>query len=195
MIYLELFLEFLRIGAVSFGGGYGMISMLSEMTASHGWLTESEFLNLVAVAESTPGPIVINMATFIGSAQGGIIGSLVATLGAVTPSFILILLIAAVVNSFLEYKGVKAFLGGVRPCVIGLILGTATTMLLSVLLGIGKSGDVPAPDVFGILIFALICVFSATWKKLRGRSVSPILLILISGALGIFFGYISQEII
>ena len=95
MIYLELFLTFLQVGAVSFGGGYAMISLIREKVLLHGWLTEGELLNMIAVSESTPGPIAVNMATFVGSAQGGILGSFLATLGVVLPSFIIILLIAA----------------------------------------------------------------------------------------------------
>ena len=96
MIYLQLFLNFLMIGALSFGGGYGMISLVRETVLRHGWLTEAEFLSFVAVSESTPGPLAINMATFIGSSQGGFPGALIATLGVVLPSFFIILLIAAV---------------------------------------------------------------------------------------------------
>ena len=107
MIYLELFLTFLQVGAVSFGGGYAMISLIREKVLLHGWLTEGELLNMVAVSESTPGPIAVNMATFVGSAQGGIIGSLLATFGVVLPSFIIILLIAAVIRNFLKYNGVQ----------------------------------------------------------------------------------------
>ena len=98
MIYLKLFLNFLMIGALSFGGGYGMVSLVRETVISNGWLTESEFLNFIAVSESTPGPLAVNMATFIGSAQGGILGSFLATLGVVLPSFIIILLIAALLG-------------------------------------------------------------------------------------------------
>lgn len=87
MIYLRLFLNFLMIGALSFGGGYGMVSLVRERVLSNGWLTENEFLNFIAVSESTPGPLAVNMATFIGSTQGGILGSFVATLGVVLPSF------------------------------------------------------------------------------------------------------------
>ena len=87
MIYLELFLTFLQIGAFSFGGGYGMISLIREKVLMHGWLTEEELLNMIAVAESTPGPIAVSMATFIGSEQGGIPGAMLATLGVVLPSF------------------------------------------------------------------------------------------------------------
>ena len=83
MIYLKLFLNFLMIGALSFGGGYGMVSLVRETVISNGWLTESEFLNFIAVSESTPGPLAVNMATFIGSTQGGILGSFLATLGVV----------------------------------------------------------------------------------------------------------------
>ena len=91
MIYLELFLHFLKIGAVSFGGGYGMISLIRETVLENGWLTENEFLSFIAVSESTPGPLAVNMATFIGSSQGGVAGSFFATLGVILPSFIIIL--------------------------------------------------------------------------------------------------------
>ena len=87
MIYLKLFLTFFKIGAVSFGGGYGMISLIREEVISNGWLTEEKLLNMIAVSESTPGPIAVNIATFIGSNQAGILGSFFATLGVVTPSF------------------------------------------------------------------------------------------------------------
>ena len=95
MILLQLFWNFLVIGAVSFGGGFGMISLVREVVLGHGWLTESEFLSFIAVSESTPGPLAVNMATFIGSSQAGLPGALVATLGVVLPSFVIILLVAA----------------------------------------------------------------------------------------------------
>ena len=104
MIYLKLFLNFLMIGALSFGGGYGMVSLVRETVISNGWLTESEFLNFIAVSESTPGPLAVNMATFIGSTQGGILGSFLATLGVVLPSFVIILLIAAVLKNLMRYQ-------------------------------------------------------------------------------------------
>jgi len=99
MIYLQLFLNFLMIGALSFGGGYGMISLVRETVLGHGWLTESEFLSFIAVSESTPGPLAVNMATFIGASQAGLAGSFVATVGVVLPSFVIILLIAAALHS------------------------------------------------------------------------------------------------
>ena len=128
---IRLFWNFLMIGALSFGGGYGMISLVRETVLSNGWLTESEFLSFIAVSESTPGPLAVNMATFVGSSQGGFWGALVATLGVVLPSFLLLLLIAAVLRNLMKYRGVEAFLSGVRPCVVALILATAVTMGLN----------------------------------------------------------------
>ena len=89
-IYLELFLSFFKIGLFTFGGGYAMISLVMETSVTKGWLSESEILNFIAICESTPGPIAINMATFVGSSQAGILGSICATLGVVLPSFIII---------------------------------------------------------------------------------------------------------
>ena len=184
MIYLQLFLTFFEIGLFTFGGGYAMISLIREKALTFGWLTEEELLNIIAVSESTPGPIAVNMATFVGSTQGGILGSLVATLGIVLPSFMVILLIAAFIRNFLKYKGVQAFLGGVRPCVIALILATAVTMLLSTLLGITTVSGGFAPDIRGIIIFATLVAISLIFKKIKKKKPSPILMILISAGLG-----------
>lgn len=139
MIYLKLFFSFLIIGAVSFGGGYGMISLIRETVLSNNWLSEEEFLNFIAVSESTPGPLAVNMATFIGSSKGGILGSFFATLGVILPSFFIILLIAALLKNFMKYAGVQAFLAGIRPCVVAMILSTAVTMFLSVAVTAGDS--------------------------------------------------------
>ena len=108
----QLFWTFLEIGAVSFGGGYGMISLIREKVLLHGWLEETQFLSFIAVSESTPGPLAINMATFIGSSQAGMAGAICATLGVVLPSFFIILLIAALIHNLLQYAGVNAFLSG-----------------------------------------------------------------------------------
>ena len=184
MIYLKLFLTFFEIGMFTFGGGYAMISLIREKALAFGWLTEEELLNMIAVSESTPGPIAVNMATFVGSAQGGILGSLAATLGVVLPSFIVILLIAAFIHNFLKYRGVQAFLGGVRPCVVALILATAITMLLSTVLGITTVSGGFSPDVRGIIILAALTVITLIFKKIKKKKPSPILMILISAGLG-----------
>ena len=183
-ILIELFLTFLKIGAVSFGGGYGMISLIREESLSHGWLTEAELLNFIAVAESTPGPIAVNMATFIGSSQAGFLGSLLATLGVVLPSFIIILIIAALINELLKYGGVKAALMGVRPAISAMIIATAFTLFLSLAFSLTSFRGEVKFDVRSVIIFALIAAISLLYKKYKKKTFSPILLILISGALG-----------
>ena len=184
MIYITLFLTFMEVGLFTFGGGYAMISIIREKVLANGWLAEGELLNMIAVAESTPGPIAVNMATFVGSSQGGILGALAATLGVVLPSFIIILVIAALIRNFLKLKAVSAFLGGVRPCVAALILGVAVTMLLGNFLGISVIGDAFAPDLRALLIFALLSVAAILFKRIKGKQASPILIILLSAALG-----------
>ena len=184
MIYLELFLTFLQVGAFSFGGGYGMIAMIRELTLMHGWLTEAELINFIAVAESTPGPIAVNMATFVGSSQGGILGSLCATLGVVLPSFIIILIIAAAISGLMRFAGVKAFLGGIRPCVIGLILATAFTMFSAVVLGSSTIDAGMSLDVRALVIFGLLTTTALISKFVFRKKLSPILMILISAGLG-----------
>lgn len=184
MIYLKLFLTFFEIGIFTFGGGYAMISLIREKTLALGWLTEEELLNMIAVSESTPGPIAVNMATFVGSSQGGILGSLMATLGVVLPSFVIILLISALIRNFLKYKGVQAFLGGVRPCVVALILATAVTMALSTLLDVTTLVGGFAPDIRGIIILAILVSVALIFKRIKKKKPSPILMILISAGLG-----------
>ena len=188
MICLKLFLTFLKIGAVSFGGGYGMISLIREDCLSNGWLTETELLNFIAVAESTPGPIAVNMATFVGSSQGGLLGSALATLGVVLPSFIIILLIATLLTKLLRYAGVKAVLGGIRPAVVGMILATALTFFLRVIFQITtieKGGF--CFEWKSLCIFALISALALSYSKWKKKAFSPILLIVISGVLGVLF--------
>ena len=184
MIYLKLFLTFFEIGLFTFGGGYAMISLIRDKALALGWLTEEELLNMIAVSESTPGPIAVNMATFVGSTQGGVLGSLMATLGVVLPSFIIILLISAVIRNFLKYNGVQAFLRGVRPCVVALILTTAITLTLSTLLSFTDIKSEIFPDVRGIIILATLVAFALVFKKIKKKKPSPIFMILISAGLG-----------
>ena len=187
MIYLKLFLTFFKIGAVSFGGGYGMLSMMREQVLSHGWLTDDTLLNFIAVAESTPGPIAINMATFIGASQAGVLGSLCATLGVVLPSLLIILCIAAFAGKLLKRAGVRAAINAVTPAIIGMLLATAISMLILVVLGISTVGTPIAFDFRALLIFLLLLGFTTLYKRLKKRAFSPILLILLSGGLGILF--------
>ena len=182
---LHLFLTFLEIGTVSFGGGYGMISLIREKVLANGWLSEEEFVSFIAVSESTPGPLAINMATFIGACKAGLAGAFFATLGVVLPAFLIILCIAALIRDLLKYAGVKAFLSGVRPCVVALILSTGITMLLDSLLQIPQIGDAISFNLHGILIFVLLLAADFLFAKCRKKQLSPILLILLSAILGL----------
>ena len=184
MIYLELFLNFLKIGVVSFGGGYGMIPLIQETVVTKGWLSQEQILNFIAVSESTPGPIAINMATFIGSSQGGILGSFIATLGIVLPSFVIILIIASLAKNLMKFAGVKATLNGIRPTIVGMIFATFVTMFISTIFGIKTIESVFSFDWKGLVIFTVVVIIAVAYKLIRKKSLSPIILIIFSGGLG-----------
>lgn len=185
MILLKLFLTFLGIGAVSFGGGYGMISAVREAVLQNGWLSEEEFMSFIAVVETTPGPLAVNMATFVGSSQAGMLGALLATLGVVLPSFVILLILAALTGRMLRFAGVNAFLSGIRPCVVALILGTAATMSLDTLLGFqGVSGGFHA-DLRAVFLLAFLFAVRFGAEKWLKKTPPPPLMILLSAVLGI----------
>lgn len=193
-LYLDLFLTFLKIGATTFGGGYAMIPLVTDEVVSHGWMAVEQVLNFIAVAESTPGPVAINMATFIGATQGyaqsgiwgALLGATCSTLGVVLPSVIIILIIASLIKGLMKYKGVQGFLNGVRPVAIGLILGTAIKMILSVIFSIERvKASAFTFDWKAAVIFAIVAGIHIGYKKWRKKNVSAILLILISAGLGI----------
>ena len=185
MIYLQLFLTFLEIGTVSFGGGYGMIALISEKVTSLGWMTETELQNFIAVSEVTPGSLAVSVATFVGAEKGGFLGALVATVGVVLPSFIIIVLIAAVIKNLLKYSGVQAFLSGIQPAVIGMIIATAVTMGLKTLLSLSTFGDPVSPDVKGLVILAILATIHILTLKIKKKRPSPIVMILVSAGLGL----------
>lgn len=185
-ILLQLFLTFFKIGAVSFGGGYAMIPLITEEAIAFG-LTTEQVMNFIAVAESTPGPIAINMATFIGSSQAGFLGSLLATLGVVLPSFIIILLIAALIGGLLKFAGVNAFVKGIRPVVVGLIIATGITMILSVVLSLETISAGISLNWKALVIFSVLTIIFYLYKHFKKKTLSPILLILIAAVLGIVF--------
>ena len=139
----------------------------------------------MAVSESTPGPVAINMATFIGSSKGGLLGSILATLGVVLPSFIIILIIASLINNLLKKSGVAAFLKGVRPCVVALIISAGITLGLKTLLGFKGINEKLNIDYKAIIIFIVIMLLSLIIKKIIKKKPSPIILIIISAFLGI----------
>ena len=179
MKYLLLFLEFFKIGLFSFGGGYGMLPLMEETVVGREWLTSSQFFDFVGVAESTPGPIAINMATFIGASQAGILGSALATLGVVLPSFIIILLIAAVLKNLTDNRYFAGFMKGVKPVVTGLILATGTLLLL-------RSAVVEAKvNWFALLVFGIVALAAWGSQKFFKKKLTAVPIILISAGIGI----------
>ena len=183
MIFLMLFIEFFKVGLFTFGGGFAMIPLIEDIVVSYGWLTEAEFYNLIGICESTPGPVAINMATYIGSEQGGLFGSFCATLGVVLPSFIIIVLIAAILKNFTENRFFRGFIRGVKPVVAALILATGTTLLLKNI-GISLSGTFK-PGWAAIIVLAAVTALYFFFKILFKKKLSAIQIILISAVLGV----------
>ncbi len=180
MIYLKLFISFLIIGTVSFGGGYGMISIVRDTVLANNWLTESQFISFIAVSESTPGPLAVNMATFVGASQAGFLGALVATLGVILPAFIIILLISIVLKNLIKNPAVEAILNAVRPCTIALILATALILAVETLFP-------SQADIRAIFIMAILAFVHFLYNRIAHHSPSPILMIILSAVLGILF--------
>ena len=191
MIYWQLFFTFLKVGTFAFGGGYAMLSLIGDSVLRYGWMTEQELLNFVGVETVVPGPIAVNMATYVGYEQGGFLGALLATIGVVLPSFIIILIVVAVIRNLLKHPPVKAFLAGMRPSLGGLILSVAVTMALTVFFGIDSVKNIRfAFDWRTIAVLLLVIVIPMVWKRLWKKEFSSILLVLISGVLGmLLFGF------
>ena len=185
MIYLQLFFTFLKVGAFAFGGGYTMLSLIGDSVLKYGWMTEQELLNFVGVETVIPGPIAVNMATYVGYEQGGFLGALLATIGVVLPSFIIILIVAALIKNLLKYQPVKTFITSVRPALGGLISAVAVTMALSVFFGIDTVKNINfAFDWRTFVILTVVIAVPLIWKHLKKKEFSSILLVVISGVLG-----------
>ncbi len=181
MILLELFIGFLRVGCFAFGGAYGAIPLIRDVVLSYGWLDDEMLTCMIAVSESTPGPIMVNMATYVGSSQAGITGSLAATLAVVLPSFIIILLVTALLKAVLKNPYVQAVLRGMKSSMIGIILATGVFMLI-------RNGIVVRDSAIQIRPLILTLVLGAIYfgsGKIKKSGISPILLICISAVAGI----------
>lgn len=181
MIYLTLFWEFLKVGCFSFGGAYFAIPLIRQMVLSHGWMTEDLCSYFIAVSESTPGPIMVNMATFVGSSQGGILGAAIATLGVVLPAFIIIVLIAKIMRKLVKNPAIRKVMDTILPCVVGVICATGAYMLFENLFSVAQV----AFDVRAIIIAAILTATVFIYKKRTKKDFSSILLIVISAVLGI----------
>ena len=178
MIYLDLFLGFLKVGCFAFGGGYGAITLIRDVVISYGWLDEEMLTYMIAVSESTSGPIMVNLATYVGSQCGGLLGAFLATLAVVLPSFLIILLIVSLMKTALKNPWVQAVLSGMKPCVMGIILATGVYMIGQNCIG------AEGVDGLALVITLLLAAVMVGYKKLRKKKISPILLIVISAVIG-----------
>ena len=176
MILLELFLGFLKVGCFSFGGAYGAIPLIMDVVMSYGWMDNEMLTYMIAVSESTPGPIMVNLATYIGSHQAGLLGSIISTIAVVLPSFIIILLVMILFKKALKNKYFQAVLRGVKPSVIGIVLATGLSMIIKN----SVTGSLKTILIYSVLI-AIMYFYQHYFKK----KLSPILLIVFSAILGI----------
>ncbi len=177
-LILTLFICFFKIGAFTFGGGYAMLSLLeNEFVEKKGWLTKEEFLDMVAIAESTPGPIAINSATFIGYKTAGVLGSTLATLGVVLPSFIIIYIISLFLDKFLTFTLVANAFKGIQACVVYLIGSVGIKMFK-------QMEKKPLP--IAIMSTVLVCMIAFSLFAVK---FSSIIYILVAGALGVIAFY------
>ena len=181
MILFELFIGFLKVGCFAFGGAYGAIPLIRDVVLSYGWLDDEMLTYMIAVSESTPGPIMVNLATYVGSLRAGIPGALVATLAVVLPSFLIILLVTALLKTFLKNPYVQAVLRGLKPCMIGIIIATGVFMIVRNGLVIQDSRLLNRPLILTLVLGAVY--FGS--RKLKKGGISPILLICVSAAAGI----------
>lgn len=184
MIYLELLFGFLRVGCFSFGGAYGAIPLIRDVVRSYGWLTDEmlTYTYMIAVSESTPGPIMVNLATYVGSQQAGILGAIIATAAVVLPSFIVILLITILLKALIKNRYVQAILSGIKPSIIGIILATGVYMTINNCISISGAVSV---NFRSLLITAILIAVIYVTKKRTKRNLSSIRLIALSALFGI----------
>ena len=195
MIYLKLFVAFLEVGLFSFGGGYVSIPLIREIVLSYGWMDDEMITHMIAVSESTPGPLMVNMATYVGTQMGavegglgtyfgGLLGGVCSTLGVVMPSFIVILIVAKLFEQFKKNKFVKGAMSGLKPAAVGLIASAVVSMALIVFIPDGFS-----TAIFTSYEFYISLALFAVMSVLAFKKVHPILIIVISAVVGIVTGF------
>lgn len=183
MIYLKLFWDFFRVSCFTFGGAYGAIPLIRDMVLGNGWINDEQLSYMIAVSESTPGPIMVNMATYIGYDQAGFWGSLIATVGVVLPAYLVILLIMMILQNIIKNPYVQAVLRGLKPCVVGIVLATGVYLVANNIFPLTSGAVVDLP---ALLITAIATGFLFLTPKITKTPLSPIVLICISAILGMF---------
>lgn len=184
MILLELLITFFEIGLFTFGGGYAMLPLIQEQVENHGWITNKELVEFIAVSESTPGPFAINISTYIGMETGNLPGAFCATFGVVLPSFIIILIVARFYLKFKNSSIVSGCMSGLKPAVIGLIGAAVISVGITVFFpdGVSFNRFYHIEIYLSLIIFVLMIVLALKKKH-------PIIIICISAVIGIAVGY------
>lgn len=197
MTYLTLFWEYFKIGLFTIGGGYAMLPLVTQIVLKRGWLTEDQLISFIGVAESTPGPFAINLATFVGNTVGsatplgvfgGILGSIVATVAVVLPSLIIIIVVTILFQKFKSSKYVNGALKGIKPVVVGLILSAVITVGGKVILPKLNFTSIKA-DGFSqfnwISLIIIAAIVPLSQIKIKHKKIHPIFLILLSAVVGV----------
>lgn len=197
-VYLQLYWEFFKTGLFAVGGGMATIPFLKDIGEKTGWYTYTDLMNMLAVSESTPGPIGINMATYVGFTVGGPLGAVIATIGEVTPSIIVILVIAALLKNFRDNKYVNNAFYGLRPASTGLIGAACIAVILEVLTSVNVLSEGRIVNAFLLgegsilhlpkLALAALLITLTNWVK-PVKDWHPIVFILLSAVVGIVFGF------
>ena len=191
ILYLRLFWEFFKTGLFAVGGGMATLPFLYSMSDTTGWFTHAQLADMIAVSESTPGPIGVNMATYMGFSTAGIPGAVIATLGLITPSIIIILIIARVLAAFRQNKYVDAAFYGLRPCSVGLIAAAGLLVVKIALFDFDLFKQTGVlMDIFNgkaILLAAVLIVLTRYVKPLK--KLHPVFFILGSAAIGALFAF------
>lgn len=187
MIYLRLLYAFFKIGLFSVGGGLATIPFLQELVHKYGWITSQELVNMIAISESTPGPIGVNMATYVGFETAGIWGGIIATIGLITPSIIIIIIIAHYFMKFAEQPIVQAGFYGLRPAVTGLIgaagFEVARVSLFSMQKYVDTKRILDFFDLKAIILFGLLMFLTNKYEK------HPIIYLIAAGVIGVIFKF------
>ena len=181
MILLDLFWGFFKVSCFTFGGGFGAIALIRDVVLSNGWLNEETLTYMIAVGESTPGPIMVNLATYIGSTKAGFWGAVVSTFAVVLPAFVIIIMITALLKNVIKNPYVQAVLRGLKPCVTGIVLATGCYMVLHNCVSRGEKISV---SFKAVILTVILFGVKYSYQYLKKKKMSPIMLIMISALSG-----------
>lgn len=190
MIYLKLFFEFFKVGLFTFGGGYAMIPVVKDTVIENNWLSIEEFTNMIGICESTPGPLAVNMATYVGSIQAGFLGSLLATFGVVLPSYVIILIIAKLISKVEKNRLLSKIVYGIKPVIAALVMSTGLILLFNCLVINYSIKEFEITlNIVSLVCLLLIIFIYILFKKVFKHNLSTMSLIIISALLGIVVSY------